>query len=272
MIRSSSIGAGHGKQDSKSAGASSSLMKESIANREVKDEVIRLLKENSVTTYDTTVDYPNSKSDCLNKIVNLCNKHNTDLDVSIHFNSAANDIDGNGKSTGVECWIYSPNSDSKPYAERICKRISELGFKNRGVKYSKEFTVLKTKNPCVIVEICFLDDLDDVNIYNKNKDKIPYAIVEGILGRSISSNINANNNNNSNTSFKNGDYSGRKAKATGDGLRVRYDRGTNFNILSQVNKNHVFELEYCLNKWVSVKGYKGNKGLGYVHTDYLELI
>lgn len=271
-MKSSNVGAGHGKQDSRSAGASSELMKESIVNREVKDEVIRLLKDNNVVTYDTTVDYPNSKSDCLNKIVNLCNKHNTDLDVSIHFNSAANDIDGNGKSTGVECWIYSPNSDSKPYAERICKRISELGFKNRGVKYSKEFTVLKTKNPCIIVEICFLDDLDDVNIYNKNKDKIPYAIVEGILGRSISSNINANNNNNSNTSFKNGDYTGRKAKVTTDLLRVRYDRGTGYDVISKISKGQIVNLNYCVNNWISIEGFKGKNGLGYVSCDCLEFI
>lgn len=265
MIRSSSIGAGHGQQDSKSAGASSSLMKESIANREVKDEVIRLLKENSVKTFDTTVDYPNSKTDCLNKIVNLCNKNKTDLDISIHFNSAANDIKGDGKSTGVECWIYNSNTSAKPYAERICNSIAKLGFKNRGVKYSKDFAVLKTKNPCVIVECCFLDDLEDVNLYNYKT--MAKAIVEGLLDKKLDAPKPIIKD-----TFKNGDYANRKARVTADGLRVRSDRGTGFYILAKVNKGHVFELEYCLNNWVSVKGYKGNHGLGYVHTDYLELI
>lgn len=52
MLNSASVGAGHGKQDSKSAGASSALMKESIEDRKVKDEVIKLLKENSVETVE----------------------------------------------------------------------------------------------------------------------------------------------------------------------------------------------------------------------------
>ena len=64
-----SIHAGHGKQDSKSCGAYTSLLKESVANREVKDEVIRLLKTEGHTVYDDTVDYPSSAADCVNKQV-----------------------------------------------------------------------------------------------------------------------------------------------------------------------------------------------------------
>ena len=76
----------------------------------------------------------------------------------------------------------------------------------------------------------------------------------------------------SKVSFKNGDYSSRKARVTTDVLRVRYNRGTEYDIIGKLSKGQIVRLNYCLNKWVSIEGYKGKEGLGYVHTDYLELI
>lgn len=74
------------------------------------------------------------------------------------------------------------------------------------------------------------------------------------------------------TELKNGDYVGRKAKVIANVLNVRYDRGTQYTIIGKLNKGDIVKLNYCLNGWVSIEGYKGNKGLGYVSTDYLELI
>ena len=142
-----------------------------------------MLKEQGHIIYDCTVDYPTSSQDCLNKIVTNCNKNSVDLDVSIHFNSAANDKVGNGVTTGVEVYLYNSTSKAKPYAERVCKKISALGFKNRGVKYSTGLAVLKTKNPNMLIECCFVDDADDVKIYDYKK--MAKAIVEGILDKNI---------------------------------------------------------------------------------------
>ena len=72
--------------------------------------------------------------------------------------------------------------------------------------------------------------------------------------------------------FKNGSYIGRRAKVTATSLNIRYDRGTQYNVIGKLNKGDTVKLNYCLNDWVSIEGYKGNKGLGYVNTDYLELI
>lgn len=261
------IHAGHGKQDSKSCGAEG-LIKESIEDRKVKDEVIRLLRTKGHTVYDTTVDYPASKGDCVNKIVSKCNEHSVDLDVSIHFNSGANDEKGNGRTTGVEVLVYNTTTNAYKYAERICGSVSKLGFSNRGVKLRTNLAVLKTKNPNMLVECCFVDDKDDVNKYNyKSMSK---AIVEGILNETIAE--TTINNNSQKTSFKNGDYSGRKARVTTDVLNVRYDRGTGYNVIGKLKKGQIVNLSYCLNNWISIDGFKGNKSLGYVHTDYLELI
>lgn len=74
------------------------------------------------------------------------------------------------------------------------------------------------------------------------------------------------------TTFKNGDYTCKKAKVTANVLNVRYDRGTQYETIGKLNKGDIVKLNYSLNGWVSIEGYKGNKGLGYVSTDYLELI
>lgn len=74
------------------------------------------------------------------------------------------------------------------------------------------------------------------------------------------------------TEFKNGDYTGKKARVTASVLNIRYDRGTQYNIIGKLNKGDIVKLNYCLNGWISIDGYKGNKGLGYINTDYIELI
>lgn len=82
----------------------------------------------------------------------------------------------------------------------------------------------------------------------------------------------SSNTNQSSSSFKNGDYSGRKAKVTTDVLRVRYDRGTGYDVISKISKGQIVNLNYCVNNWISIEGFKGKNGLGYVSCDYLEFI
>ncbi len=175
------VHAGH-NPDGKTACGAVGFLKESTEARRVKDKVIALLTAQGHTVYDCTVDNGASQADVLNKIVSKCNAHAADLDVSIHFNSGANDASGNGKTTGTEVLTYSSGSKAKPYAQNIANAIAALGFKNRGVKYSSSLYVLrKTKAPALLVECCFVDDKDDAALYNA--DKMAAAIVKGITGR-----------------------------------------------------------------------------------------
>lgn len=177
------VHAGH-NPDGKMACGAVGLMKESTEARRVKELVFSILRAQGHTVYDCTVDNGTSQSDVLNKIVAKCNAHKVDLDVSIHFNAAASDLRGNGKTTGTECYIYSYTSKSKEYAERVCKKISALGYKNRGVKIRTNLAVLRrTKSPAMLVECCFVDDKDDVNLYKATA--MAKAIAEGILNKSI---------------------------------------------------------------------------------------
>ena len=177
------VHAGHNPAGKVACGAVG-LINESIENRRVKDEVISQLRQLGHTVYDCTVDNGIGQADVLKKIIAKCNAHTVDLDVSIHFNSGAGDKAGNGKTTGVECFVYSTTSKAKAFAERICQAIGNLGFKNRGVKINENLAVLKrSKAPALLVECCFVDDKDDVSLYNYAD--MASAIVYGITGERV---------------------------------------------------------------------------------------
>lgn len=174
------VSAGH-NPDGKVACGAVGILKESTEARRVKRQVIKLLRAKGHTVYDCTCSSGKSQSDVLQKIVTKCNKHEVDLDISIHFNAGASDKKGNGKSTGTEVLIFSENSKAKPYAERTAKAIAELGFKHRGVKVRDNLYFLKrTNSPAMLIECCFVDDMDDVKLYDYKE--MATAIVDGILG------------------------------------------------------------------------------------------
>ena len=160
------------------------LIDEVTEDRKVKDGVISKLQALGHTAYDCTDDAGASQSANLANIVKLCNAHTVNLDVSIHFNAGKNDPDGDGQTTGVEVLVYSMTSAAVPYATAVCEAISALGYKNRGVKVRSELAVLrKTTAPAMLVECCFVDDADDVALYDA--DKMATAIVQGITGQTV---------------------------------------------------------------------------------------
>lgn len=172
------VHAGH-NPDGKIACGAIGYLKESTENRKIKDEVIRLLRLLGHTVYDCTVDDGINENDNLAKIVQKCNAHKVDVDLSIHLNAAAKKVK-DGKTTGVESYVYSMNSASVPYATRITNAIAELGFTNRGVQAKQFYVIRKTNAPAVLVECLFCDDPDDVAIYDYKS--IAEAIVFGLTG------------------------------------------------------------------------------------------
>lgn len=169
------VHAGHNPHGCIACGCNGYLS-ESRENRIVKDYLISLLQKAGHTVYDCTVNDGISQNDVLQKIVAKCNVNNVDLDISLHFNAATTET-----ARGTECWCYNASSKAVSYASRICESISELGFKNRGVKYNSGFYVLrKTKAPSIIIEICFATSAKDAQLYNPIE--IANAIYHGITG------------------------------------------------------------------------------------------
>ena len=214
----------HGGHSLKCRGASGYL-DEVNEDRKVKNRVIELLRANGHTVYDCTDDGGASQNANLKAIVNKCNAHSVDLDVSIHLNSGRNDSIGDGKIGGVEVWVYSQTSKSKPYADRICQKVaSELQMTNRGTKYcgNNLYVIRKTKSPALLIECCFVDDKDDAVRWNA--DKCAKAIVEGILNKSVTESKAPSANTTSNNQ-----QLGTYVVTAKDGLKVRKGPGTNYD-------------------------------------------
>ena len=177
------IHAGHNPDGMTACGAEG-LIKESTEARKVKGKLIEILKSAGHTVYDCTCNNGTSQNDVLKKIIAKCNEHDVDLDISIHFNAGAGDEKGNGKTTGVEAYVYDKKTAAYGYADKICKAISAMGYKNRGVKINQSLYVLNsTKAPALLIECCFVDDKDDISLYGA--EKIAEAIAEGLGVKAI---------------------------------------------------------------------------------------
>ena len=176
------VHAGHCPQGNGAYGACGVLL-ESVEDRIVKNEVIRLLRGRGHTVYDCTDETNCDMRTNLARIVAKCNAHAVDLDISIHLNSGRGDSNGDGYTGGVEVWNYSNKTAS--YSDRICNNVSKaLGIKNRGTKYSTQLYVLRrTTSPALLVECCFVDDKDDADRWDAKK--CAKAIVEGVLNMSV---------------------------------------------------------------------------------------
>lgn len=174
------VHAGH-NPDGKVACGAVGLIYESTEARNVVSKLITILQKAGHTVYNCTVDNGTSQSDVLNKIVRKCNANSVDLDISVHFNAGAKDASGNGSTTGTEVLVYNKATKAYGYAEKVCKEISKLGYKNRGVKVNQGLYFLnRTKSPAMLIECCFVDDMDDVKLYSA--DKMAKAIATAIVG------------------------------------------------------------------------------------------
>lgn len=175
------VHAGH-NPDGKVACGAVGLIKESTEARRIKDAVIKKMREAGHIVYDCTCDNGTSQSNVLTKIVKKCNSHKADLDMSIHFNAGANK-GKDGKTTGTEVLIYSSPSKAKSYASAVASAIASTGLKSRGVKYGPGLYFLKfAKAPAMLIEVCFVDDPEDVALYQRSFDKIVSAIVSTVPG------------------------------------------------------------------------------------------
>lgn len=102
----------------------------------------------------------------------------------VHLNSSADDPDGNGVTTGTEIYITSAE-EGYTVETAILENVCSMGFRNRGVK-RKDFSVIATcKNYGVssaLLESCFIDDQDDVDLLVPNIGKLAQKVVDGIAG------------------------------------------------------------------------------------------
>ena len=147
---------------------------ESVETRVVGKILIDMLKAQGHTVHDCTNDYAPSTTSNLRQIIDMANAHPLDLFVSIHFNS--------GGGRGTEVFTYGGATFAE--AQQTCDAISELGFKNRGIKDGSNLYVIRRSNAkAMLVECCFVDT-DDADEYKSiGAEKMAAAICRGITGQ-----------------------------------------------------------------------------------------
>lgn len=198
---------------------------ETKEDRNVKNKLIKLLREQGHTVHDCTDEDGRTQSANLANIVRKCNAHSVDLDVSIHFNAY------NGTAHGVEVCV-PPGSSQRERANRICTKISALGFDDRGIKVRDNLYVLnRTNAPALLVECCFCDSKQDAKIYDA--DKMAIAIAEGITGKKTSSTY--------------------QVKVTADTVNVRAKSSKNSDIIAKMEKGDKITVVAETESWVKRK-------------------
>ena len=154
------------------------IIRESNHTRLVGRELMRLLQTAGVKVIDCTIDRAGTQNEYLSKVVELANREDLDCFISIHFNASK-------AHTGQGAEVYTYKGRQYPDAVSVCKNLENLGFRNRGVKEGTGLYVIrKTKAKSMLIEVCFCDNQQDINIYEAagGAGGIAEAIFKGLQG------------------------------------------------------------------------------------------
>lgn len=166
--------AGHGDGDS---GAVGNGYKEADLTREVASIIPEFLSAYAnVTVGDTNRDW-----------FKWLKNHSFDFKpydyvLEIHFNSGAGDLKGDGIITGTEIYV-TKSEKAITVEEDILEQMSEIGFTSRGVKRKNFSVISKVKAQGVssaLLEVAFIDDKDDMELYQLKKYSVAWAVSRGI--------------------------------------------------------------------------------------------
>lgn len=162
---------GHGGYDS---GAS-------YQGRREKDDVLQLAFDvgSNLERLGYEVDYTRTSDvyDSPNQKARIGNASGADFFISLHRNSSVNP----NQYTGVETLLYSDTGVKADMARNINLQLEEVGFKNLGVDERKDLAVLRRTNmPALLLEVGFINNDADNQLYDANQARIAEAIARGI--------------------------------------------------------------------------------------------
>lgn len=271
------IDLGHGGNDSGAINKARNVMEKNIVL-----EIGKILETKlKACGLDVKLSRTGDITKSLSERTNEANKWGADILVSLHVNDARKkDANGNWitdkAAHGLETYCYKLKY--RKLADDIHNELvkANLYNKNRGVKEQNLHMVRESNMSAALVELFFINNDNDVNKLLNKKEEFATAIAKGICKNVGVTYVNQEVNKPSNVKITDGSYSNRKAKVVkvpqNDVLYVRYDRNPKEKELGKLQNGAIVVCQYCKNGWMSIEGYKGNKGLGYVHAAYLELI
>ena len=151
--------------------------------RKEKDDVLKLGKEvatelrrhgivvDETRTSDTTVSLK-SRSD-------FANSKGCDYFISFHRNAFKPE-----QAKGIETYTYLyPSAKAKALADKIQTALVGVGFTNRGVKTANFHVLRETKAPAVLVEVGFIDNTKDNQLFDSKRSEIVIAVAKAILSQ-----------------------------------------------------------------------------------------
>ena len=164
---------GHGGNDS---GAVYKGRKEKDDNLAIGKAVAKELRRHGVIVDETRT---GDKTVSLKERSNLENKGSYDYFISFHRNAFKPE-----QAKGVETYTYlNAGVKAKGLAAKIQAALVGIGFTNRGVKEANFHVLRETKAPAVLVEIGFIDNTGDNQLFDTKREEIIKAISKAILSQ-----------------------------------------------------------------------------------------
>lgn len=161
---------GHGGKDS---GATYKGRKEKDDVLKLGKDVKKVLEKHGVEVDETR---KGDETVSLSQRVTIANKKDYDYFISFHRNAF------NSKAFGVETYTYTLR---KPKAVELATNINnamvKVGFHNRGVKTANFKVLRETKADAVLLEVGFIDNVNDNKIFDNNYNMLVLEIAKAIL-------------------------------------------------------------------------------------------
>lgn len=163
------LDAGHGGND---VGAINGSRKESYDALRLVKRVGDLLKFNGESVYYTRT---GDKYLSLEDRTAIENKGTYNYFVSIHRND-----DEKKKGVGVETFSLSTTGNGRKLADHVQGELKQLFF-NRGCKTANFYVLRKTKCPAILIEVGFIHNKDDNEVWDKQFEKLAQTTARGLL-------------------------------------------------------------------------------------------
>jgi len=147
------------------------------------DDVLNLGKQVAaeIRKYGVTVDETRTSdiTVSLEDRSNFENRNTYDYFISFHRNAFVPE-----QAKGAETYTYINASEkTKNLAQRIQTSLVALGFINRGVKEANYHVLRETRASAVLIEIGFIDNTSDNNLYDSKRNEIIKALSKAILAQ-----------------------------------------------------------------------------------------
>lgn len=176
------IDAGHGGSDPGAIGAKGTREKNITlpiatflkAQLEKRGAIVHMTR-----TSDTDVAKPGAPdAEELQERVNVAQKNNSDLFISVHINAAANK-----KVGGIASYYFPKTIYDQQLAKAIQKELSSgFGVDNLGIREANFYVIKRSSMPATLVELCFISNAREETLLNSKwfQTKAAKLIAEGV--------------------------------------------------------------------------------------------